>query len=181
MYPRFYFFLIGYGVLILVRGIFYLPRLIAGRWLGEARGPGEVNGSTKLAGAFAGVLAGILLLASASSLKKNYEYPKQDFDGALKFIESEKTDNGPVLTAGATVIPYQQYFGRQWQEVKTPSELEAIVGRGQPVWLVYTFPRYLEAAAPGVPDVIRKEFTVAKVFHGTLGDGDVVVVRSEPK
>jgi hypothetical protein len=175
MYPRFYFFLIGYGVLILVRGIFYLPRVVAGRW------PGEAKGSTKLSGALAGVLAGILLLASAYSLRKNYEYPKQDFDGALKFIESEKKDNGPVLTAGATVFPYQQYFGKPWQEVKTPAELEAIVGREQPVWLVYTFPRYLEAAAPGLPEVIGKEFTVVRVFHGTLGDGDVVVVRSQPK
>jgi translation elongation factor EF-G len=127
------------------------------------------------------VLAGILLLASAYSLKKNYEYPKQDFGGALKFIEAEKKDNGPVLTAGATVFPYQQYFGKPWQEVKTPAELEQVLGRGQPVWLVYTFPRYLEAAAPGVPDVIRKEFTVVRVFHGTLGEGDVVVVRSQPK
>jgi len=86
-----------------------------------------------------------------------------------------------VLTAGATVYPYQQYFGKQWQAVQTPAELEEIVGRGQPVWLVYTFPRYLEAAAPGVPEVIRKEFTVVRVFHGTLGEGDVVVVRSQPK
>ena len=175
MYPRFYFFLIGFGVLILVRGIFYLPRVIVDRW------PALAKGSTKLAGALAGVMAGILLLASAYSLKKNYEYPKQDFDGALKFIEAEKKDSGPVLTAGATVYPYQQYFQKPWQEVKTPAELEEIVGRGQPVWLVYTFPRYLEAAAPGVPDVIRKEFTVVRVFHGTLGEGDVVVVRSEPK
>jgi mannosyltransferase len=175
MYPRFYFFLMGFWVLILVRGIFYLPRVIADLW------PGEWRGSTKLAGASTGVLAGILLLASAYSLRQNYEYPKQDFDGALKFIEAEKKDNGPVLTAGATVYPYQQYFGKQWQAVQTPAELEEIVGRGQPVWLVYTFPRYLEAAAPGVPEVIRKEFTVVRVFHGTLGEGDVVVVRSQPK
>jgi len=179
MYPRFYFFLIGYGVLILVRGIFYLPRLIVDRWPGASKGATKHGG--RLAGALAGVLAGILLLASAYSLKKNYEYPKQDFDGALKFIEAEKKDNGPVLTAGATVFPYQQYFGKPWQEVKTPAELEQVLGRGQPVWLVYTFPRYLEAAAPGVPDVIRKEFTVVRVFHGTLGEGDVVVVRSQPK
>jgi mannosyltransferase len=175
MYPRFYFFLIGYGVLILVRGIFYLPRVVIDHW------PGKLRGSTKLAGMFAGVLAGILLLASAFSLRRNYEYPKQDFDGALNYIDSEKKDNGPVLTAGATVFPYQQYFGKPWQEVKTPAELETIVGRGQPVWLVYTFPRYLEAAAPGVPEVIQKEFTVVRVFHGTLGEGDVVVVRSQPK
>ena len=179
MYPRFYFFLIGYGVLILVRGIFYLPRLIVDRWPGASKGATKHGG--RLAGALAGVLAGILLLASAYSLKKNYEYPKQDFGGALKFIEAEKKDNGPVLTAGATVFPYQQYFGKPWQEVKTPAELEQVLGRGQPVWLVYTFPRYLEAATPGVPDVIRKEFTVVRVFHGTLGEGDVVVVRSQPK
>jgi len=175
MYPRFFFFLIGFGVLILVRGIFHLPRVVVGFW------PGKAKGSTKLAGALAGVMAGILLLASAYSLRRNYEYPKQDFDGALKFIEAEKIDDGRVLTAGATVYPYQRYFGKPWQEVKTPAELDAIVKRGQAVWLVYTFPRYLEAAAPGLPEAIAKEFTVVRVFHGTLGEGDVVVMRTPPK
>lgn len=175
MYPRFYFFLIGFGVLILVRGIFYLPAAVV------AHMPGRVKQSGRLPRILAGSLVGILLAASAYSLQKNYEYPKQDFEGALRFIETEKKDMGPMLTAGATVFPYQQYFGEHWPEVKTPAELESIVARGEPVWLVYTFPRYLEAAAPGVPETIAKEFTVLRVFHGTLGEGDVVVARSRPR
>jgi hypothetical protein len=38
-------------------------------------------------------------------------------------------------------------------------------------------PRYLEAGAPGLMEMIRKEFTVIRVFHGTLGDGDVYVAQ----
>ena len=41
---------------------------------------------------------------------------------------------------------------------------------------MYTFPRYLEIAPP-VMEMIRKEFTVIRVFHGTLGDSDVFVAR----
>ena len=175
MYPRFYFFSHwiwsadpGARDLLSAEGD-------CGAVAGTGKGVGKAGGRAgwSAGGDFA---AGFGVFA-----EEELWYPKQDFDGALKFIESEKIDNGRVLTAGATVFPYQQYFGKPWQEVKTPADLEAIVGQGQPVWLVYTFPRYLEAAAPGLPEAISREFTVVRVFHGTLGEGDVVVVRSLPK
>ena len=68
MYPRFYFFLIGFAVVILMRGLFVVPRWIAGR----AHAP------------LTAVLAMILLAGSGYSLTRNYKYPKQDFEGAMQ-------------------------------------------------------------------------------------------------
>ncbi|HEY3824792.1 MAG TPA: glycosyltransferase family 39 protein [Bryobacteraceae bacterium] len=161
MYPRFYFFLIGFAVLILIRGIVVIPRWIAGSRKGLESG-------------LTATLATILLAASAYSLIANYRYPKQDYEGAIRFVETAKK-NEVVLTAGAATYPLRQYYAKPWDSVETPEKLKTICKGDQPVWVVYTMPRYLEAAAPGVMEMIRKEFTVIRVFHGTLGDGDVYV------
>jgi hypothetical protein len=78
---------------------------------------------------------------------------------------------------GATTYPFQEYYARRWESAESVDSLRQICGRGNPVWVVYTFPRYLRAAAPGVLEVIQQEFTVVRVFPGTLGDGDLVVAR----
>jgi hypothetical protein len=59
-------------------------------------------------------------------------------------------------------------------------KLQEICRRSQDVWLVYTFPRYLESAAPALMEMIRKDFTVIRVFHGTVGDGDVFIGKFQP-
>jgi len=159
MYPRFYFFLIGFAVLILIRGVFVIPN-----WIGAPR--------------LAAVLACALMAASAYSLIRNYRYPKQDYEGAIQFVDALKKDGEVVVTAGATTYPMSHYFAKPWESVETAGRLEEICRRGRPVWLVYTFPRYLEAAVPGSLEVIKKEFTVVRVFPGTVGDGDVFVAKS---
>ncbi len=169
MYPRFYFFLIGFAVLILIRGAVALPEWIAARM----RAP-------RLAPALTAILAIGLLSASGISLLRNYRYPKQDFEGAIHFVDTHRKEGETVVTAGATTYPMRQYYGKPWESIETKGELEKICRQGRVVWLVYTFPRYLEAAVPGIRDLIQKEFKVIRVFHGTLGDGDVFVARFQP-
>ncbi|MDP9170321.1 MAG: glycosyltransferase family 39 protein [Acidobacteriota bacterium] len=169
MYPRFYFFLIGFAVLILVRGIVFIPEWIAGR-----------VGREWLAPALTAVLAAVFCISSAVSLAASYKYPKQDYEGAMHFVEAQARSGEPVVTAGASVFPLQRYFVRPWDDVETAEKMKAICNKGQPVWVVYTMPRYLAVSAPGVMDIIRKQFTVVRVFHGTVGDGDVYVARFQP-
>jgi hypothetical protein len=161
MYPRFYFFLIGFAIVILIRGLFVVPRWIAGR----------------AQGALTAVLATVLLTGSAYSLARNYQYPKQDFEGAMQFIEAEAKAGDTVVTAGAATYPLRQYYAKPWGSVETVEQLREICRQGRPVWVVYTFPRYLVTAAPGVLEMIRNEFTVVRIFPGTVGDGDVFVER----
>ena len=48
----------------------------------------------------------LVITASAASLGRVYRHPKQDFSGALQFVESERRGAEPVLTAGAAAWPY---------------------------------------------------------------------------
>jgi hypothetical protein len=123
------------------------------------------------------VVAALFLLSSTASLALEYRFPKQDFAGAIQFVEAEKKSGDIVVTAGAAIYPLQQYYGKTWEGVGTVEELEGICSRGSAVWLIYTFPRYLP---PPVSEAIRREFTVVRVFHGTVGDGDVTVARFHP-
>ena len=166
MYPRFYFSLIGFAVMILMRGLMVLPRWIAGPGLAAAASAG---------------MAAVLLAASAFSLVRNYEYPKQDFEGAIRFVDAQRAAGEPVATAGASTFPLLRYYGKPWEDVETAGQLQAILDMGRPVWVVYTFPRYLEGWSPPIADIVRKDFVVAKVFPGTVGDGDVYVAKSRPR
>lgn len=169
MYPRFYFFLIGFAVLILVRGLMAIPRWIVARW------------PRLSAPALSAGLATVLLAASAFSLVRNYRYPKQDFEGAIEFVDAERQAGEPVVTAGASTFPLLQYYAKPWEGVETVEKLREILGRGWAVWVVYTFPRYLQSWSPPIAEAIRKEFTVIRVFPGTVGDGDVFVAKSQPR
>jgi mannosyltransferase len=161
MYPRFYFPLIGFGVMILMRGLFAIPAFLNER----ARVP-----------VTAALVAG-LLAASSLSLVRNYRYPKQDFEGAMHFLDAQTKPGEKVLTAGGAIYPYHDYFLKPWQGVVTLEELQNVCLQGKPVWLVYSLPRYIRGATPGLMKMIQERFTTVRVFPGTLGDGDVVVAR----
>ncbi len=122
-------------------------------------------------------MAGLLLLiaASALSLGRVYRLPKQDFFGAMSFVDSQKQDGEPVLTAGAAAWPMQHYYDRDWPQIKDIAQVDAIGGPGRRVWLMYTFPRYIDDETPGLMDAIRRRFREVRVFPGTLNDGEVFV------
>ena len=171
MYPRFYFFLIGFAVLILVRGVFVIPQWIT------ARSP---QFDPRLRSWLTAVLVGVLLTGSAFSLVRNYQHPKQDYEGAIQFVDAERKDGEPVVTAGAAALPLLQYYARPWENIETAERLQEICGQGRAVWIVYTFPRYLDAWRPTLMEIIRNRFTVIRVFPGTLGGGAVFVGRFQP-
>jgi 4-amino-4-deoxy-L-arabinose transferase-like glycosyltransferase len=167
MYPRYLFLLAGFAILIVVRGTMVLGALVAklgnfrrGAALGRAIGIGSM------------VLG---IAASATSLGRVYRHPKQDFSGALRFVESERQGAEPVVTAGAAAWPIQRYYGRDWPQIKDIEQIESIRGQGRRVWLVYTFPTYIEDETPGLMDAIRQRFKTIRVFPGTLDHGEVFV------
>jgi 4-amino-4-deoxy-L-arabinose transferase-like glycosyltransferase len=168
MYPRYLFLLFGFAILIVVRGA-----MVLGAWIGEMlgnRGPDAALGRVIGNGCMMLVIA-----ASASSLPRIYRRPKQDFSGALRFIESERRGTEPVLAAGAAAWPYQHYYGRDWPKLMDIAQIELIRGGAQRVWLVYTFPRYIEDETPGLMDAIGNKFKTIRVFSGTLEHGEVFV------
>jgi uncharacterized membrane protein len=172
MYPRFYFYLIGFAALMLVRGMVAIPRWLAARFNSLFSRPMPVQPS-----ALTAALAILILGASAFSLLRNYRYPKQDYKSAIDFVNEHKHPGDTVLTGGAAAFPLLQYYSEPWGSFDTVDKLKDVVAQQKPVWLIYTMPRYLEAAIPGSTAVIRQAFTLVRVFPGTVGDGDVYVGR----
>jgi uncharacterized membrane protein YeaQ/YmgE (transglycosylase-associated protein family) len=173
MYPRFFFSLIGFGILIGVHGAF-----VAARWLaGRARAGGAPSPwGDRLATALIG--AGIVL--SAASLVPAWRLPKQDFVGAMRYVDAHRDPGDRVATTGATVLPYDEWLGRDWTAVASAADL-ATLRSGARVWLLYTFPRYLVRAAPEVHAVVDRECGSDVVFRGTVGGGDIHVCLLEPE
>jgi hypothetical protein len=85
-----------------------------------------------------------------------------------------------VAVLNATRYAYLEYYGKPWTRVANGDELTVLRASGEPVWLVYTFPRYLELEAPAVMETIRLECGGAAKFDGTVGDGDVFACELPP-
>jgi len=176
MYPRLYFYLLGFGILILVRGAMRLGAMAADGLSGKA--DGEQRTRKELAWGTA--LTAVILVLSAASLLRNYQYPKQDFGGAMQFVEQQRGANEPVVTAGSIGDVYREYYGQPWTQVQTPADLDVVRKQGHDVWLLYMFPMYLDSSAPALMSEIRRDCPTMKVFKGTLGGGDVFVCKVQP-
>ena len=173
MYPRFYFYLLGFGLLILVRGamaaVFALTEKLSHN--PEKRAIGIKWGT---------VMVALMIAASCFSLLRNYRYPKQDFSGAMRFVETQQQSGEPIVTAGVIGYVYREYFGLPWAQVNSASQLEAIRSNGRRVWVLYTFPMYVERETPELYAAIRRECTARQVFPGTVGGGEIVACALEP-
>lgn len=172
LWPRFFFFAIGFGMILLVRGA-----IVAGAWVHAGIQGSPEAGDTKTAWGTALVM--LMILASAWSVRSAWIYPKQDFAGALQFVESQRQPGEPVALAGLAVFPYREYYKRDWPAVATRAELDAQRAQGQPTWLVYASPIFVESRQPEIWNAIRTEFEQVRVFRGTMGDGAVYVCRSK--
>ena len=169
LWPRFFFFAIGFGFLLLMRGA-----IRTGEWAAAVAG----RGSSGLAWGTA--LALLMIAGSAWSVRSAWIYPKQDFVGAMQLVDAERREGEPVLLGGLGVFPYTRYFQRDWQPVATRAEVDAARAAGKRVWLLTTFPIYLKSRHPDVWETLERDFTLVKVFRGTIGDGEVRVYRWTP-
>jgi 4-amino-4-deoxy-L-arabinose transferase-like glycosyltransferase len=164
--PRFFFGLAGFAVLFLVRGAAIVGDAAAARLTGAPARATAARAGT--------VLIAAIVAASAFTLPRAYALPKQDFDGALRFIDANRAGGEPVITAGLARYPYRRFYGRDWTQVQTTTDLRRL--ETKPAWVVYSFPEYME---PDLVDTIRRHCGAPRVFPGTLGGGDVVVCKLE--
>ena len=174
VFPRFFFFLIGFGLLIIVRGSMTVGNWIVRRWKSRMR-------RQELEPAVGTALVFLLLVVSSSVLPYGYRYPKQDFEQAMLFVEEQQSDGELVIAAGLARYPYLEYYRKAWESVESLEELQVISAREQRFWLVYTFPAYLEHQAPELMAAIRRDCPTVKTFHGTVAGGDIVVCRTDPR
>ncbi len=168
--PRFLFFLAGFALLIVVRGALDIGHLVGGAKAG-ARLAGGGAPVSKIGIALVLTLAAL----SAAALSWDYRYPKQDFEGAMRYVDAHRAAGDLVVTAGGATYPYETYYRRDWKELTSIEQWRGIRAAGGRVWVIYAMEKYIDLGAPGLVAVMRRECAVQSVSRGTLGGGDVTV------
>jgi hypothetical protein len=169
LWPRFFFFAFGFAVLILVRGVMF-----------AAKGVGDLAGLSPKRSAWLGTLLCIaLILVSGASMVFAYG-PKQDYSGALAFVDMERRPGDQVVTVDIAGLVYDRFYHAGWQTVESLDELNLIRSGARRTWLVYTFPTVLQATQPAVMAVVERDFSLVKEFPGTVREGTLFVSLYEP-
>ncbi|RMF40025.1 MAG: hypothetical protein D6754_04150 [Alphaproteobacteria bacterium] len=167
IFPRFFFFAMGFAVLIVMRGATVLAGL-AGRLLRAS----QAN-RTRLA-----ALACAAILAASTASLRHVHAPKQDFEAAIAFIEENRRPGDVVLTLGIADFVFNRYYRKGWASVADAAGLDAARKDAARVWLVYTLPGLMQGAFPDIMARIGQDFRVAASFRGTLNGGEIVIARS---
>jgi hypothetical protein len=154
----------GFGVLVSIEGAMVCGRLL----FAEAH--------RQRAGL---VLASLLVIASAATLPRGYALPKQDFSGARDYVERQRRPGEPVAAVGLAGRAYREYFAPGWSAPRSQPELDAMRRSAPVMWLVYTLPIEVRAYHPELWQAIQNDFSVVRVFPGTLNGGEVYVCRGE--
>ncbi len=169
LWPRFFFFLMAFALLVAVHGAFAASRFV----LGQRRTPGSERASSTVGTA----LVALMIAASAATVPRCYALPKQDFVGARDFVERQVRSGGTIVAVGLAARVYGGYFAPHWTAVQEYEPLRQARRKHENTWLVHTLPIEIRAFQPRVWETIERDFEVVKVFPGTLGEGEVFVCR----
>lgn len=162
LWPRFFFFALGFAALIAVRGVVVsVQRLIA---------PLGLQRSLLLDTA----LCLALILVAGRSLPFVYG-PKQDYEGALRYVEAARQPDDEVVTLGLAGDAYQILYRTGWPRVETLPELSATCAHAPRTWLIYTLSAEAQAVYPDILTRVQRDFTLQSQFPGTVGDGAIYV------
>lgn len=151
LWPRFFFFCMGFGVLIAIHGALRLTRRPYAAWL--------------------------LIAASALTVPRVYSHPKQDYTGARDYVAQFHQS---VAAVGLASSAYAYYAPNWLRPADDPAFLQ-LYKTNPPPWLVYALPVHLKAWDPQTWRIVQRDYRVVREFPGTLGDGTVYVCRREAK
>jgi uncharacterized membrane protein len=164
LFPRFFFFTMGFAVVILVAGAAQI-----GSWFSRL---------FRMRGAWGAVIPSILCLAivgaSVASLRWVYA-PKQSFEAAIAHIEANRAPEDTVVAVGIADFPLNTYFAKGWEHVETAEELTALRETASRTWVVYTMPVHAKTVYGDVIEMLDADYLPAEEFFGTLSGGTVVV------
>jgi mannosyltransferase len=164
LWPRFFFYAVGFALLVVVRGVFVAAAL-GGRLLRWTPERAELLATLGLVAVTA---------FGARSLQWVYR-PKQDFGGALAYIAQQQQPGDAMVSAGVAAIAMRQYYAPDWPTVKSADDLRTVMNASPRTWMVYTLPIEMEQAHAEVLAIVRSEFREMRVFEGSLGGGAVIV------
>jgi len=161
LWPRFFFFGFGFGALVAVRGAMTIEQALLQV---VRRSPGREIG----------ILCAGMVLVSALSLRFAFA-PKQDYEGAMAYVQAQKQPGDAVLTAGLITYPYEHLYKPGWQAVQNLDELNSIRASAKRTIVLYTLEPVLLSMQPDIAACVKRDFRLMKRFPGTLENGAVYV------
>lgn len=165
LWPRFFYFAFGFAALIAVRGTMVLENALAGRL---RRGPVREMG----------YLCAGMVLVSAASVPFAFA-PKQDYEGAMAFVQTERQPGDEVLTAGLISFPYENFYKPGWHPVKSLEQLNVARATYRRTFVLSTLEPVLRSTDPAIADSLKHDFRLVRQFPGTLEHGTIYVYLSE--
>lgn len=164
LWPRFFFFAFGFGALILIRGL-----LVSAKWFSVRL---HIPKSKQV---WVGtILALSLIIVSALSMRYAYG-PKQDYDGALSYVESQLIPGDQIVTISIASSVYNDFYKTGWVTLTSLDQLNELRSKSGRIWLIYTFPEVMSAVYPDIAEIINNEFVLANEFPGTVRSGTIFV------
>lgn len=163
-YPRSFLYVLPFGTLVLMRGVF-----VPGEWLVQ-----RFRTDRRVLY----VLPLLLLTVSMVILPYNYRYPKLNYTGSLAYVRAQAAPDDVIAVVGHLVYGYKHYYG---PDLTFPNSLEALrelQGPEHRVWVLYSLSRAMRWQLPDIQDYLDTEFQLERKFIGTLGDGDVYLMVS---
>jgi hypothetical protein len=181
-YPRFFLILIPFGLLIAVRGLRVASDAIAravsrnGQSAGAGIGIASRGASARGRVIFVTIVA-LAAIVGAARLPRLYALPKQDYTGAIAFVNSQRAP-GDLVAAAYMAQLGTQYYEPAALSARTVEQLAPILERGAPVWLIGTLEEDMRQRAPDLAALIDSRFREVRRFPGLIGDGTMIVWRS---
>ena len=117
----------------------------------------------------------LFVAVSAPALPRNYRVPKQDFDGAVAWLDARVRAGAVAAVAPPACLPLREYYQRAWACVEHESDLNQWTASSD-VLVLYTLPDYIGDA--GLAKSLTSACEPIATFPGTLGGGEIVVCRA---
>lgn len=172
IWPRFFFTDIAFALLFITHGVFVFAALFA-------RIAQQIGLAAITPGRLAGAAAVTMTLASALLAARNYAFPKQDFPGAVALIKAASAPAGSVGAVGLAGEVYDPYLGTGWRHVRRAEDLAALTPSAGRRWAVVIFPTRTRRENADVMALLERDYALAQILPGTLGDGEVLVYASK--
>ncbi len=170
LFPRFFFFVMGFGILIVIYGALELPEIATRMFAG-------LRSRTAFAKKLGVGFAAVMIALSLYTVPRNYALPKQDFTGAKDYVEGQLTPGSKAVAVNLAGDMFAKYYAPNWLTTRDASVLDAVEHQNKDVWLVYTMPFEIRAFSPELWNTIQNDYEIVRTFPGTLNGGEVVVCR----
>jgi hypothetical protein len=132
-----------------------------------------------LRSAFARVALTACTALSAVPLARYYQYPKQDYLGAARFVDRHAAPGDARLTDTFTGYVLREHYGLAFTAADSLPDLARAERAGTRVWVVTSLERVLTVRDSAFMDYLHAHYRRAETFPGTVGDGAVRVYVRE--